>query len=121
MRDAFARWVFLMLSVALTLLGRPDTPCDHASADEESIRPAADDLSLMSEQRRAPGVRSAGDSERQSKPSAATPIAAEMLPRSADIGAAPFIELVWLDAWSWRRSEPGFSEVSARGPPVRSV
>jgi hypothetical protein len=121
MRERFARWVFLMLSVALTLLGRPDAPCDHASADEESIRPAADDLSLMSEQRRAPGIRGAGDSERQSKPSAATPIAADILPRDAVVGTTAFIELVWLDAWSWRRSEPGFSDVSARGPPARSV
>lgn len=118
MRERFARWVFLMVAVALTLLGRPDAPYGHASADEESIRPAADDLSLMSEQRRAPGVRGTGE---QSKPSAATPIAADVLPWGELVADAQIIELVWIDAWSWRHAEPGFSAVSARGPPARDA
>lgn len=121
MRERFARWLFLVLAVALTLLGRPDAPCDHGTADEESFRPAGDDLSLMSEERRSPGVRRGGDGDRQSKPSAASPIAAEMMPRGALVTSAQFTELDWLDAWSWRLCEPGFSEVSARGPPARSV
>jgi hypothetical protein len=121
MRERFARWVFLMLSVALTLLGRPDAPCDHSPSHEESFRPAADDLSLMSEQRRSPGVRGGTDGERQFKPSVATAVAAEMLPRGALVRAAQFVDIEWLDAWSWRGSEPGFSEVSARGPPTLSA
>lgn len=120
MRERFARWVFLMLAVALTLLGRPDAPCEHSASNEESFRPAVDDPSLMSEERRAPGVRGGTAGERHGKPTA-TACTAVLNPRGAFVTAAPFVDIEWLDAWSWRTTEPGFSEVSARGPPARLV
>lgn len=114
MHERFARWVFLVLAVALTVLGRPEGSFDHPTG-EETFRPIHDDLTLMSEERRAPGVRS--DGERQSKPSAAAPTAIDVVLFDELAIATTFTEIEWRMRSPWSPAERP-STASARGPPA---
>ena len=67
MRERFARWLLVNLALALTLLGRPGGACDKPSVDDEALRAWAADTSLMSEERRVPGLERAGEGARTSK------------------------------------------------------
>lgn len=118
MRERFARWVLLMLALALALVGRPDGSRDRDSSGEEALKAGHDDLSLMSEQRRAPGVQTGGDGERQTKPGTPNLTDCDLVAGDALAIAAAYSELEWADAWSWRGSDAFRSAVSARGPPA---
>ena len=117
MRERFTHWVLLTLALALTMLGRPDRSFDRAQGDEEALRGGHDDPSLMSEERRTPGVRRSADAERQTKPSAAGGIATWMVQYEDLVILASVTPIAWMDGSSCRHAAHACT-ISARGPPV---
>lgn len=117
MFERLARWLLLYLALALTLLGRPSEPCDTQRVEDEALRAAASDPSLISESRRVPSLQRVGDGIRSHK-SQATPVSAsaavtriELAPVGVDITAEPTQPTT-------RASQTVAYAASARGPPV---
>ena len=120
MRERFARWLLVNLALALTLLGRPAGACDSPSVDEEALRAWAADTSLMSEERRVPGLKSAGEGVRASK-SGPTSQPATLTPARPELVALIAVDELEPTPPPASRGLRQASAASARGPPAVAV
>lgn len=111
MCEQFARWLLVVVAVAVTLLGRPGSACDRASIDDEALRGSASELSLIREERRTGGVQKSSPS---AEPDALTSAPATWVPCIAWVQLDPFEVTRLVD----RRRE---SVATARGPPIVAV
>lgn len=117
MRERFARWLLLNLAVAVTLLGRPGGERLQSPMQEEALRAIAGDTSMMSEERRVPGLKRSGEAVRSNK-AGPTTLVAILAPLRTKL-----VTSITIDDWRptptpTSRGREQHAPAYARGPPT---